>query len=83
MKKNGVICLVSMFPSSVMVPKLSKMCILCNFVLTSARNLSLLKQFTKYASERSCYTLLENGIVYCAIVPTVSEILVFEIKEFC
>ena len=46
MKKNGVICLVSMFPSLVMVLKLSKKCIFCNFVLTSARNLSLLKRFT-------------------------------------
>ena len=35
-------------------------------MLTSARNLSLLKQLTyAYTSERSRYALLENGIVYC------------------
>ena len=39
-EKNRVICLVSMFPSCVMVRKLSKKCISCNFVLTSARNLT-------------------------------------------
>ena len=44
--KNGVICLVSMLPSRVMVLKLSKKVHFCNFVLTSARNLSILKQFT-------------------------------------
>ena len=38
--KNGVICLVYM------VLKLSKKVHLCNFVLTSERNLGLLKQFT-------------------------------------
>ena len=45
-EKNGVICLVSMFPSWVMVLKLPKKVYFCNFVLTSAGNLSLLKQFT-------------------------------------
>ena len=44
-EKNGVFCLVSMFPSR-LVLKLSKKCIFCNFVLNSAGNLSLLKQFT-------------------------------------
>ena len=44
--KNGVICLVFMFSSYVMVSILSKKYIFCNFVLTSATNLSLLKQFT-------------------------------------
>ena len=45
--KNGVISLVSMLPSRVMVLKLpKKVNCFCNFVLTSARNLSILKQFT-------------------------------------
>ena len=64
-EKNGVICLVFMFPSLVMVLKLSKKCIFYNFVLTSARNLSLLKQFTK-THLKGRYTLLENGIIYYA-----------------
>ena len=41
-----------------------KKCNFYNFVLTSARNLSLLKQFYIYASESSYYTLSENGMVY-------------------
>ena len=44
--KSGVIFLVFMFLSWVMVRKLSKKCIFCNFVLTSASILSLLRQFT-------------------------------------
>ena len=44
--KNGVICLVAMLPSWVTVLKLlKKKCIFCNFVLTSARNISDLKQY--------------------------------------
>ena len=44
-EKNGAISLVSFFPSWVMVLKLSKKVHFCNFVLSSARNLGLLKQF--------------------------------------
>ena len=51
-KKNGVVCLVSMFLSWVMVLKFYKKWIFCNFVLTLARNLSLLK----LASE--CWSIL-------------------------
>ena len=42
-EKNGVICLVSMFPSCVMLLKLSKKCSFGDVVLNSERNLSLLK----------------------------------------
>ena len=45
-EKNCVICLVSMFLSWVMVLKLSKSVYFCIFVLTSARDPSVLKQFT-------------------------------------
>ena len=45
-KKYGVTLLVSMFPSWVVVLKLSKKAHFCNFVLASTRNLILLKQFT-------------------------------------
>ena len=90
-EKNGVICLVSMFLSWVMVLKLSKECISCNFVLNSARNLSLLKQFTYmhftfYMSERSRYTLSENGIVYYAITYCFRDITVWSwriLLNFC
>ena len=55
-EKNGVICLVSMFPSWIMVFNCLKKFIFCNSTPTSAKNLNLLKQFT-YASERSRYAL--------------------------
>ena len=45
--KNEVICLISFFPSRIMVLKLHKIMhfFFCKFVLTSAGNLYLLKQF--------------------------------------
>ena len=43
--KNAVVCLLSIFLSQVMVLKLSKIVHFCKFVLTSARNLNILKQF--------------------------------------
>ena len=55
-EKNRVICLVSMFPSWIMVFNCLKKFIFCNSTPTSAKNLNLLKQFT-YASERSRYAL--------------------------
>ena len=60
MKKMGSFVL---FPYS--LPELwslncLKKCIFCNFVLTSARNLSLWKQYT-YNIET------ENGIIYCVM----------------
>ena len=63
-RKNGVICLVSMFPSQFMVLKLSKKVHFCNFVLTSARSLSILMQVT-YMHLKG-FALLKNGIVYYA-----------------
>ena len=41
-----------------------------------------IKDIYIYASERSRYTLSENGIVYYAIL-TVLEVLMFEVEEFC
>ena len=41
-----------------------KKCIFYNFVLTSAGNLSLLKQFTYMHPESSHYNLSENATVY-------------------
>ena len=71
-EKNAVICLVSMFHSWVMVLKLSKKCIFWNFVLTSAKNLTVLKQFT-YMHLKVLITLLENDMVI-KVWATVHEI---------
>ena len=76
--KNGVIWVVSMFPSKVMVLKLSKKVHFLQFVPVSARNLSILKQFTYiYISERSRFGLSENGIVYYAIIYCFGDIRVW------
>ena len=56
-----------------------KRCNFYNFVLTSARNLSLLKQFYIYASESSYYTLSENGR-FIGVGVTVLDILVIKIS---
>ena len=53
--KNGVICLVSFFPSQVMIFKLPKTVHFCKFVLTSPWNLNL-KQFI--------YIYLKNSMFY-------------------
>ena len=82
-EKNGIICLVSMFPSWFMVLKLSKKEHFCNFVLSSARNLSLLKL---YGSERSRYALSENGSVYYAMIYCFGDIRVWSwriLLNFC
>lgn len=64
------ICLVSMFPSGVMVITLSKKCNFCSFELTLARNPSISKVFHKMA-------------LFIMLWHTVSEILVLEVEEFC
>ena len=82
-EKNRFICLVSMFPSWLMVLKLSKkVCFFFNFVLTSARNLSLLKQFT-YIHLKGLLTHFQKMVLFIMLWRTLSEILVFEVKEFC
>ena len=82
-EKNRFICLVSMFPSWLMVLKLSKKVLFFfNFVLTSARNLSLLKQFT-YIHLKGLLTHFQKMVLFLMLWRTLSEILVFEVKEFC
>ena len=60
--KNGIICLVLMFPCRVMVLKLSKKFIFCNFMMTLARKLEsdYLIIFYIYSSEKTWYALSEN-----------------------
>ena len=63
-EKNGVICLVSMFPSWVMVRKLSKKVYFLQFYADLSKKSKSVKAIYIYASEGSHYTLSENGIVY-------------------
>ena len=80
-EKNRVICLVSMLSSWVMVFKLSKKCIFCNFVLTSARNLSRFKQFT-YMHLKGLVTHFQKLMLFIMLWLTVSMVWVFEVEEF-
>ena len=62
--KNGVICLVSMFPSWIMVCKLSKKVQFLQFCADLSKKSKSVKAIYIYASESSHYTLSENGMVY-------------------
>ena len=63
-EKNGVICVVFMFPSRVMILKLSKKVHFFNFVLTSVKNLSILKQFT-YMHLKGLITRFQKMVLLC------------------
>ena len=66
-EKNGVIYLISMFPSWVMVRKLSKKVHFLQFCADLSKKSKSIKAIYIYASERSRYALSENGIVYYAM----------------
>ena len=81
-EKNWVICLVSMFFFLVMVLKLSKKGIFFfTFVLTSARNLGLLKYFT-YMYLEDLATHFQKMVLFIMLWLTVLKILVFEVENF-
>ena len=61
-EKNGVICLVSMFPSWVMVLKLSKKDNL-QFFADFIKKSKSVKAIYIYASEWPYYAFSENGII--------------------
>ena len=61
-EKNGVICIVIMFPSWVMVRKLSKKVL--KFCADFSKKSRSVKPIYIYASESSHYILSENGMVY-------------------
>ena len=63
-QKNGVICLVSMFPSWVMVRKLSKKVHFWQFCADLTKKSKSVKAIYIYGYESSLYTLSENGMVY-------------------
>ena len=75
--KNGVICLVSMFSSWVMVLKLSKKVHFLQFCADLSKKSTSIKVIYIYASERSRYTLSENGIVYYAMTYCFGDISIW------
>ena len=60
--KNGVICLVSMFPFRGMVLKLSKKVHILQFCADLRKKSKYMKTIYIYASQRAGCTLSENGI---------------------
>ena len=60
--KNGIICLVPMFPYG---PSIVKKLHFLQFCADLSKKSKSIKPIYIYASERSCYALSENGIVYC------------------
>ena len=75
--KKEVICLVSVFPSRVMVVKFSKKVHFLQFCADLSKKSRSIKVIYIYASERSRYILSENGIVYCAMTYYFGDISVW------
>ena len=63
-EKKWVICLVFMFPSWLMVPKLSKKVHFFQICADLSKKSKSIKAIYIYASESSLSTLSENGMVY-------------------
>ena len=63
-EKNGIICLVSMFPSWVTVHKLPKKVHFLQFCADLSNKSNSIKTIYIYASESSLFTLSENDMVY-------------------
>ena len=76
-EKNGVICLVFMFPFWVMVLKLSKTVHFLQFCADLSKKSTSIKGIYIYESERSRYALSENGIVYYAMTYCFGDISVW------
>ena len=76
-RKNGVICLVPMFPSWVKVLKSSKNVHFLQFCAVLSKKSKSIKAIYIYACERSRYALSENGIVYYAMTYCFEDISVW------
>ena len=84
--KNGVICLVSIFPSRVMVLKLSKKLQYFQYCADLSKKSKYIKAIYIYASERARCALSENGIVYYAMIYCFEDIRVWSqrsLLNFC
>ena len=84
--KNGVICLVSMFPSWVMVLKLSKKVHFLQFCADLSTESRSIKAIFIYVFGRYRYALSENGSVYYEITYCFGDISIWNWKnllKFC
>ena len=81
MKKMGSFVYLPCFHYNLWSLKFLKKCIFCNIVLTSARNLSLLKQFI-YMHLKGLVTHFQKMVLFILLWFTVLKILVFEVENF-
>ena len=79
-EKNGVICVVFMFPSWVMILKLLEKCLLSIACCPQQKNISMLKQFT-YMHLKRLFTHFQKMLLFTKLRPNVLKVLVFEIEE--
>ena len=84
--KNEVICLVSIFPSRVMVRKLSKKVHFFQYSDDLSKKSKYIKAIYIYAPERAPWILSENGIIYNAMIYCFRDIRVWSrinLSNFC
>ena len=67
-EKNGVMNLVFILPSWFMVLKLSKIVSFLQFFVDIRKKSKAVIAIYVYASESSCFALLENGVGYYAMI---------------
>ena len=72
--KTGVICLVSFFPSWVMVLKFPKIVSFLQFFVDVSKDSKVVIAIYVYVSESSCSVLLENGTGYYAMILSLEDI---------
>ena len=81
-EKNVVICVVFIFPSWVMILKLSKKCIFSILCWPQQKSLGMLKQFT-YMHLKRLVMRFQKMLLFTMLWLHVLKILVFEIEELC
>ena len=81
-EKNGVICLVSMFPSWIMVLKLSKKVHFLQFCADLSKKSKFIKAIFTYMHLKGLVTHFQKMVLFIVLWLTILEILVFEIEEF-
>ena len=81
-EKSVVICVVFIFPSWVMILKLSKKCIFSILCWPQQKSLGMLKQFT-YMHLKRLVMCFQKMLLFTMLWLHVLKILVFEIEELC
>ena len=81
-KKGGHLSNFHVFFLSLWSLNCLKKCKFCNFVLTTARNLCLFKQFT-YMCLKGLVKFFQKTVFFIVLWVTVPKILEFKVKEFC